>query len=162
LNEEQCKQLCEVAKYTSSPDESKKLDVQKMPKIIISASGMAEGGRILYHLKAYAPDPKSTILFTGYQATSTRGAKILAGEREIKIHGQPIIIRARVESITSTSAHADYQELLEWLGNFVKPPKKVFITHGEPEAALSLKDKISEKSGWSCIIPKYLQTEVLK
>lgn len=161
LSDEQCKQLCDGATYVNTPDESKKLDVQSMPKIIISASGMAEGGRILYHLKAYAPDPKSTLLFTGFQAAGTRGARIINGEKEIKIHGQFTPVRARVEVITSTSAHADYQELLEWLSKFTKPPKKVFITHGEPEAALSLKNKIAEKLGWDCIIPHYQQTEVL-
>ncbi|EKD71653.1 MAG: hypothetical protein ACD_46C00134G0001, partial [uncultured bacterium] len=161
LNDEQCKRLCDVATYVNTPDESKKLDVQSMPKIIISASGMAEGGRILYHLKAYAPDPKSTILFTGFQAAGTRGARIIKGEKEIKIHGQFVPVRAHVEVISSTSAHADYQELLEWLSKFTKPPKRIFITHGEPESALSLKNKITEKLGWNCVIPQYQQTEVL-
>lgn len=161
LNNEECTKLCSVATYIRTPDESKKIDSMQMPKIIISASGMGVGGRILHHLKAFAPDPKSTILFTGFQAGGTRGARMLNGEKEIKIHGEYIPIRAQVKQITNTSAHADYQEILEWLAHFKKPPKRVFITHGERNAAYSLKTKIEDKFGWECQIPNYLQTIVL-
>lgn len=108
------------------------------------------------------PDPKSTLLFTGFQANGTRGARIVNGEREIKIHGELISVRAHVESMSSTSAHADYQEILDWLKNFNRPPKKVFITHGESQSAQSLKTKVEEKFGWECIVPSYLQSENLQ
>lgn len=157
LNEEQCKNACEVATYVNTPEESKRIDNSRMPSIIISASGMATGGRVLHHLKAFAPDERNTILFSGYQAGGTRGARMMNGEREIKIHGQIIQVRAHVEAISSLSAHADYQEILQWLENFKKPPKQVFITHGELDAATALKEKIEEKFHWKCSIPKHLK-----
>lgn len=162
LNDEDCKKLCEVATYVNTADESKKLDTQKMSKIIISASGMAEGGRILFHLKTFAPDPNNTILFTGFQAGGTRGARIVNGEREVKIHGEMVSIHAHVEIMTSTSAHADSQELLDWCAKLTQPPKKVFITHGELDAANSLKNKLSEQLGWTCVVPHYQQIESLE
>lgn len=161
LSEHECQLACDVATYTHTPDESKAIDEQPMPKIIISASGMMTGGRILHHLKVFAPDPKSTILMTGFQAGGTRGARLLNGERELKIHGQMIPVKAQVELITNTSAHADYEEILIWLKHLKRPPKKVFITHGEPEAALSLKNKIESQLKWHCEIPVYLDEEVL-
>jgi len=156
LSTQQCHDLCATATYINTPDESKQLDAQKMPKIIISASGMATGGRVLHHIKAYAGDPNSTILFTGFQASGTRGARMLNGETEIKIHGQFFPIHAKVEKINGASAHADYQEILTWLEQLQQPPKKVFITHGEPAAARSLQEKIEKKFGWSCVVPNYL------
>jgi metallo-beta-lactamase family protein len=161
LSESECTDLCNTATYTRTPEESKSLDNNSFPKIIISASGMATGGRILFHLKTYATDPKNTILFAGYQAGGTRGARMVNGEKEIKIHGQMVPVRAQVESLSNLSAHADYEEIMHWLSHFRKPPKKVFITHGEPEAAKSLKTKIEQQFGWTCIVPQYQQTETL-
>ncbi|ETO93476.1 MBL fold metallo-hydrolase RNA specificity domain-containing protein [Legionella oakridgensis] len=162
LSKEECKGLCDVATYTSTPDESKQIDRQKIPQIIISASGMLTGGRILHHLKEFAPDNKSTILLAGYQAGGTRGARLMAGERELKIHGQLIPVRAKVEILNSASAHADYQELLDWLKHFKRPPKKVFITHGEIKSAQSFKEKVEKQFGWHCSVPSYLQSENLQ
>lgn len=156
LDEEQCKNVCEVATYINTPAESKEIDSSRMPSIIISASGMATGGRVLHHLKVFAPDERNTILFSGYQAGGTRGAKMMNGDREIKIHGQIVPIRSQIEAISSLSAHADSQEILQWLENFKKPPKHVFITHGELDAAKALKEKIEEKFHWECSIPEYL------
>jgi metallo-beta-lactamase family protein len=113
---------------------------------------------VLHHLKVFAPDARNTILFTGYQAAETRGAKMLNGETEIKIHGEMIPIRAQIESLKNPSAHADYEEILAWLSHVTKPPKKVFITHGELEAALALKTKIETHFGWTCVIPQYLDS----
>ena len=161
LTEAQCNELCDVATYVSTAQESINLDLDKTPKIIVSASGMATGGRVLFHLKAYATDARNTILFTGFQAPGTRGADILNGATHIKFHGQMIPIHAQVESMRSTSAHADYEEILEWLSHFIEPPKKIFITHGEPEAAASLKQKIEAKPGWICVVPEYQQIEQL-
>lgn len=161
LSQEVCDRLCKIATYTNTPEQSKEIDTHRFPMIIISASGMATGGRILHHLKAFASDHRNTILFTGFQAAGTCGRRMVESEKEIKIHGQMIPIRAHVESMSNTSAHADYQEILEWLTHFNKSPRKVFITHGEPEAANHLKAKIEEKFGWNCIVPSYLQSELL-
>lgn len=161
LTEAECHQLNDVATYTNSPDESKALDKNKTPKIIISASGMATGGRVLFHLATYAPDPLNTILFTGYQAVGTRGENMESGAKEIKIHGAMIPVNAEVASLSNTSAHADYSETLQWLGHYEKPPKKTFITHGEPNAANALKEKIENQYGWHCVVPKYLEKDEL-
>lgn len=161
LTHNECEELCNVATYTNTSQESMELDIDKMPKIIISASGMATGGRILFHLKTYAPDERNTILFTGYQAGGTRGARMLDGEKEIKIHGQMIPVRAHVEAIHNASAHADYEEILEWLKHVKYPPKKAFVTHGEPEASLSLKNKIEAEFDWNCVVPRYKETRRL-
>ena len=157
----ECNALRDVATYVSTADESMQLDIKKNPKIIISASGMVTGGRILFHLKAYATDTRNTILFSGFQGAGTRGADILNGKKDIKMHGQMIPIRAQIEVISSFSAHADYAEMLEWLQYFETPPKKTFIIHGEPEARAALKQKIETTLGWHCIVPQHGQIETL-
>lgn len=161
LTKEECIKVCKVAKYIRTSEESKSIDQYKFPLIIISASGMAEGGRILHHLKLFLPHHRHTILFTGYQDPGTRGDRLIRGESEIKIHGEIIPVRAKIKCMNNMSAHADYQEILVWLRNFKKAPKKVFITHGELESAYSLKNKIEKEFGWPCNIPSYLQTDTL-
>ena len=161
LSMTECNAIRDIATYVNLADESMQLDLKKTPKIIISASGMVTGGRILFHLQAYGTDARNTILFTGFQGAGTRGADILSGKKEIKMHGQMIPIRAQIEVISSFSAHADYAEILEWLRHFDTPPKKTFITHGEPEARLALKQKIEKELNWNCISPQYGQTEQL-
>ncbi len=161
LSKELCNKVCRTATYVRTPEESKALGHSNMPSVIISASGMATGGRILHHLKHFAPDRKNTVLFVGYQATGTRGDRIIKGEKEVKMLGQMVKINAEVDVVTNTSAHADYSEILVLLENLSKAPKKVFITHGEPDAAQSMKEKIEEKFGWNCVVPEYLQTENL-
>jgi metallo-beta-lactamase family protein len=160
-SEEECNNFCSVADYVTTLEESHKIDHPNVPCIIIAASGMATGGRILRHLQQFAPNYRNTILFTGYQAGGTRGDRIVRGERKVKIFGEMVPIKAHVELLSNLSAHADYQEILDWLSTLKKNPKKVFITHGEPEAALSLKKKIEDKFGWTCVIPHYLQKENL-
>lgn len=161
LSEEEARKVCEIAQYTPSVEQSKSIGKSNYPSIIISASGMATGGRVLHHLKSFAPHEKNTILFTGFQARETRGDKILRGDKTVKIHGLMVPIRAEVRELTNTSAHADSEELLKWLAMFKKPPLKIFITHGEPEAASAFQEKIKERFGWDAIIPQYLQTEEL-
>jgi len=161
LTKEECNKTCQVATYVNTSDESKWLDLQVLPKVIISASGMATGGRILHHLKVFAPDPRNTILLTGYQAEGTRGAFILEGKSEVEIHGKMVPIRAEVANITELSAHADYEEILTWMKGFQHPPRKTFITHGEPQASLSLKKHIEDQLSWPCSIPQYLAVESL-
>lgn len=161
LDAELSKKVGEVATYINSKEESQLLDKEVLPKIIISASGMLEGGRVLHHIKTFANDERSTIVFTGYQAAGTRGADIIRGKRQLKVFGESIEVNAEVSILSNMSAHADYEEILEWLGHFNHHPKKVFITHGEPEAAASLKEKIEEKYKWECVIPDYMYTETL-
>ena len=117
---------------------------------------MVTGGRILHHLKHYASSYRNLILFTGYQAGGTRGARIIHGAKTIRIHGADIPIEAQVEYLTNTSAHADYDEMLNWLGALTNAPKQIFITHGEVDAAKSLKEKIENELGYLCSIPQYL------
>jgi metallo-beta-lactamase family protein len=161
LTKKDCENLSNIATYVQTVEESMELDRNMEPKIIIAASGMLSGGRILFHLKTYASNPANTILFTGFQASGTRGADIIKGIKSIKIHGKVIPINAQIENLMSASAHADYSELLQWFQNFKKCPKKTFIIHGEKMAAESLKQKIELRLGWNCIIPKYQQTEIL-
>jgi metallo-beta-lactamase family protein len=156
-----CAAVCSIAIYTRTVDESKRSDQSPLPCVIISASGMATGGRVLHHLTSLMTDPRNTILFTGFQAAGTRGDRIVKGEKQIKIHGAMYPVRARVETLSNTSAHADYEEILAWLGHVQRAPRKVFITHGEAEAAASLQQKIHEQFGWNVVIPDYLQAECL-
>ncbi len=127
------------------------------PAVLISASGMATGGRVLHHLKAFAPDPRNTILLTGYQAAGTRGASIAAGADSVKIHGEYVAIRAEVAAIHGLSAHADRDEILAWLADLRTPPRRVFITHGEPVPADALRRCIEERFGWTAIVPEHLE-----
>lgn len=162
LSVKACEELCDVATYVNSVEDSKQIDTLHYPSIIISASGMATGGRVLHHLKLFAPDPRNTILFTGFQAPGTRGDRMLNNEKKIKIHGVMVPIEAEVINLPNASAHGDCEEILVWLSHFEKPPKKVFITHGEINAANSLKKMIEEKLHWQCYIPDYLYKEQLK
>ncbi len=135
--------------------QSKAIDQIKSRAIIISASGMATGGRILHHLARRLPHPQNTVLFIGYQAEGTRGRALLEGRREVKIHGQLIPVSAQVESISGYSGHADYNEILAWLIGFNRAPERTFLVHGEPEAAAALKKKIQDKLHWRVDIPKF-------
>jgi metallo-beta-lactamase family protein len=155
------KEVCDVPTYVNTKEESQAIDAIDTPKVIISASGMLEGGRVLHHIKSFAPDEKNAIIFSGYQATGTRGADMTHGKPSIKVFGQTIPIRAEIKVLSNMSAHADYDEILAWLKHFNHHPRKVFITHGEPEAAAALKEKIHDKFGWKCVVPEYLQTEEL-
>ena len=137
LSHDECSLLGVITTYVNTVDESKKLNELKMPAIIISASGMLTGGRVLHHFSRLATDEKNTILLTGYQAGGTRGALLLNGEKMIRVFGQEIEVRAQIASLMSLSAHADAGEILMWLSHFKHPPKKTFITHGEPQAAVS-------------------------
>ena len=161
LSPELSKKVCDVATYITSREESQALDVKTAPKIIISASGMLEGGRVLHHIKFFAPDPLNTIVFAGYQASGTRGADMINGKASIKIFGETIPVNAEVKVLSNMSAHADYEEILQWLSHFNHHPRKIFITHGEPEAANALKNKIEERFKWPCVVPEYLASEVL-
>jgi len=142
--------------FDRSVEASKALNECRYPTIIISASGMATGGRVLHHLARCLPDHRNTILFVGFQAPGTRGHTIQSGAETVKMHGQQVPVRAQVETIENLSAHADYHEILDWLEKFPSPPRKTFLTHGELHAAKGLQDKIAENLGWKSEVPSYL------
>jgi metallo-beta-lactamase family protein len=153
----ECRAVCNVARYVRSGEESKALTANPMPKIIISASGMATGGRVLHHLKRYAPDPRNSIVFAGYQAAGTRGAAMVAGAESIKMHGGYVPVRAEVTNLSMLSAHADQREIMRWLKGFRRPPRMTFIVHGEPVAADVLRRLIQDELGWPAHVPELLE-----
>jgi metallo-beta-lactamase family protein len=161
LTAAECRASCAVATYTRDVEASKALSHNAMPKVIISASGMATGGRVLHHLKAFGGDSRNTILFAGYQAAGTRGEALIHGAREVKIHGQWIPIRAEIANLPSLSAHADADEILRWLTGFERAPKQTFIVHGEPQASSALQMRISEALGWTSHIAEQDEPRVL-
>jgi metallo-beta-lactamase family protein len=158
LSDREFTALCKLAHFVASAEESKRLVRSKAPSIIVSASGMATGGRVLHHLKELLPDAKNAIVFAGFQAGGTRGAAMISGQDLIKIHGQYFPVRAEVAHIDSMSAHADYTELLDWASKLKHAPKHVYITHGEPDAADAMRLHVQEKLHWSCSVPEYGET----
>ena len=145
-------------KTVASPQESKELVASKTPSIVISASGMATGGRVLHHLKAALPLSRHTVLFVGYQAAGTRGRQLVDGCRTVKIHGQIVPVAARIEHIESMSSHADSSEILRWLRGFEAPPSTTFLVHGEPPAMEALKAHIERELSWNVRIPELGET----
>jgi len=140
-----------------SVEASKALNRRKGPMIIVSASGMATGGRVLHHLVAFAPDPRNAIVLCGFQAGGTRGAKLAAGDRQVRIFGQDILVGAEVVQLAAGSAHADSDEILAWLRTAPRPPRKVFVTHGEPDAADALRARIEHELDWPAHFPEFLE-----
>ena len=146
--------MCAMATYTRDAEQSKKISESKDPKVVISASGMATGGRILHHLAAFAPDPRNAIVLTGYQAPGTRGRSIVAGEPQVRIHGEWVPINARVANLKMMSAHADADELIRWASEFAAPPKRVFVVHGEAQAADTLRRRLGHELGWTATVSR--------
>jgi metallo-beta-lactamase family protein len=142
---------------TRSVEDSKKINDVVSPCIIVSASGMATGGRILHHLEHRLPDSRSTILLVGYQGEGTRGRQLLEGAKFISLYGQQIPVRAKVVEIGQLSAHAGQSELLRWLSGFKQAPKQAFLVHGEPVALNALREKVKAQFGWGVTIPDYEQ-----
>ena len=155
LSMQDCEGMCHVAQFVHTVDESKALDQQRTPAVIIAASGMATGGRVVHHLKALAPNPNNTLLMPGFQAGGTRGAQIVAGVPSVRIHGEDVPIRAEVVAMQTLSAHADADEIMQWLRGFKRPPKHTFVVHGEPNASDVLRRRISLELGWSVSVPEY-------
>ncbi|HYH85860.1 MAG TPA: MBL fold metallo-hydrolase [Pyrinomonadaceae bacterium] len=139
----------------SSRDESKRLNEEKGRRIIISASGMMTGGRVMHHARRILPDERATVLFVGFQAAGTTGRRILEGEREVRIMKEYVPVRCHVERIGGLSAHADWSEVLRWLEPLKQAPRRVFTTHGEPEAAAAMAAHIRERFGWRVDAPHY-------
>jgi metallo-beta-lactamase family protein len=134
-------------RLAKTPEQSKALNDLRGPVIIVSASGMATGGRVLYHLKHRAGDRRTTVLLVGFQAAGTRGRLLQEGAEEIKLYGAEVRVRARIETLDGLSAHADQEELLRWLSGFYEPPKATYLVHGEPKAATTLKEEIRKRLG---------------
>jgi metallo-beta-lactamase family protein len=118
---------------------------------------MMTGGRVLHHARRILPDENAVIVFVGYQAAGTTGRRILDGETEVKILGQWVQSRCGIEQIGGFSAHADWKEVLRWLEEMEEPPRRTFVTHGEPKAAAAMRDRISERYGWAVEVPVYGQ-----
>ena len=142
--------------FDKTVGDSKALNDARFPMVIISASGMATGGRVVHHLERCLPDYRNTILFVGFQAAGTRGRLIQTGQ-PVKMHGQYVHVRARIETLEHLSGHADYGEILGWLRQFHHPPGKTFLVHGEPKAAESLRQKVAEELDWDVSVASYLQ-----
>ena len=147
-----------ILHLTSSVEESKALNKSKQGAIILSASGMCDAGRIKHHLKHNLWRPECTILFIGYQASGTKGQRLLSGVSHIRIHGEEIAVRADIKSIDSYSSHADQQELLNWLKSFQHKPEQVFLVHGDPEALEAMQELIKEKIDLKTYIPAWMET----
>jgi metallo-beta-lactamase family protein len=158
LTVEECSGLCKVAKMTRTVEESRALNTLRYPAVIVSASGMATGGRVLHHLKALGPNRRNTIVFAGYQAGGTRGARLLAGERTLRIHGEDITIDAEVVSLPGMSAHADAGQLVRWLSTAPRAPRGIYLNHGEAGPADALRQRIERELGWPAMVPRLGQS----
>lgn len=154
LSPEECGAICGIATYTRDVESSKAITANPYPKVVISAGGMATGGRVLHHLKAFAPDKRNTILFSGFQAAGTRGRAMLQGAPEVKIHGQWIPVLAELADLPALSAHGDSNELMRWLSGFRHAPARTFIVHGESDAAEALRVRIDRDLGWDATVPR--------
>ncbi len=154
LDAAECEAVFAEAQYVADHEDSIALTKRKGPCIILSASGMATGGRVLNHIRACAGDPRNLILFAGFQAAGTRGADLVAGNRSIKMQGEYIDVQCEIAQMENASAHADSNQLIDWLGRIPKPPKKVFVVHGEPAAADALRRRIGDELGFDAMVPE--------
>ncbi|NML15934.1 MBL fold metallo-hydrolase [Azohydromonas caseinilytica] len=145
--------MCGVAQMARTPAESRALSQARFPAVVVSASGMATGGRVLHHLQARLPDHRNTVVLVGYQAGGTRGARLQAGERFLRIFGQDVPVKAEVLSLGGLSAHADAAQLVQWLRGMPRAPRQVFVTHGEPGPADALRQRIGRELGWPATAP---------
>jgi metallo-beta-lactamase family protein len=159
------KEACPISSHEMvihrTPEESKSINDVKGPMVIISASGMATGGRVLHHLKQRLPNADTTVLFAGYQAAGTRGRALQDGATEIKLLGEVVPVRARIEVLDGFSAHADQSEILRWLGTFKGSPETTYIVHGEPPAANELAEVIRERLKWKVEVARLQQKVML-
>jgi metallo-beta-lactamase family protein len=165
--EEQDDEYAEALKRTPTPiqtrrmlacntrDESKRINGMQGSRVIISASGMMNGGRVLHHALRLLPDENATVVFVGYQAGGTLGRRVADGEKQVKVLGQWIPVRCKIEKIGGFSAHADWKEVIRWLEGMPSAPRKVFVTHGEPDAAEAMAKHIRERFGWQVEVPQY-------
>jgi metallo-beta-lactamase family protein len=150
--------MCNAASFINTPEQSKSLDRRDGPMIIISASGMATGGRVIHHLKAFLGDRRNLILLAGFQAPGTRGGSLASGASTVRIHGQDFPVRAEVRQLQASSSHADADEILAWMRQLGTAPRQIFITHGEPGASDTLRQRVEHELGWPALVPEYRQT----
>jgi metallo-beta-lactamase family protein len=139
-------------------EQSKQINNVHTPAIIISASGMATGGRVLHHLEQRLPDPKNCVLLAGFQAEGTRGRALEEGAKSIRMFGKDVPVRAEVVNLHQFSAHAGRSELLRWISGMPEPPRQLFLVHGEPTAAQALGSAVQTQLGWNVTLPKYLES----
>lgn len=158
LAPEEFQRMYDLANLVHTVDESKLLNLRGGPMIIISASGMLTGGRVLHHIAAYGDDRKNAIVLTGYQAGGTRGAALLRGDNHLRIYGRDIPIKAEVVQLESLSAHADSDEVIQWMRTAPTAPAMTYITHGEPESADALRYRMKHELGWKARVPEHLET----
>jgi metallo-beta-lactamase family protein len=144
-------------KIVETPEQSKGVTASTDPAIVIAASGMATGGRVLHHLAAALPDAKNTVLFVGYQAVGTRGRALVDGVKEVRIHGQMVPVASTIERIDSMSAHADAGEIMRWLSGFSKPPAMTYLVHGEPIPLQTLAARIQAELHWPVHIAQHME-----
>jgi len=154
LSESECKALCSGVTYVRDANDSRKLAQNRNPKIIVAGAGMLTGGRILHHLEAFGGDHRSTLVIAGYQADGTRGRALLNGDRTVKVYGDYVTVNCHLETLDGLSGHADYVELGDWLATLPSPPRRLFLTHGEPTAARSMQRYLSERFGWTVELPE--------
>ena len=141
----------------ASKEDSKRLNSMEGARVIIAASGMMNGGRVLHHALRLLPDENATVVFVGYQAAGTLGRRVSDGEKQVKVFGQWLDVRCQIEKIGGFSAHADWKEVLRWLEGLPSAPKRVFVTHGEPDAAQAMAGHIRERFGWPIEVPQYAE-----
>jgi len=144
-------------RIAATPDESRAINACRFPCVILSASGMATGGRVLHHLAQRLPEPRDTILLVGFQADGTRARALANGASSLKIHGRYIGVRAEVRTLDGFSAHADQAEILAWLRSFGRAPQTVFVAHGEPAASAALARAIQRELGWNAVVPRLFE-----
>ncbi|MGC4077331.1 MAG: MBL fold metallo-hydrolase [Rubrivivax sp.] len=149
------KAACEGVRMVETPQQSMRLTSHRFPCVILSASGMATGGRVLHHLKAMAPSPQNHVVFPGFQVGGSRGARMVAGATEVKIHGEYVPVRCEVSHLEGFSGHADSDELMDWLRTTPKAPRQTFVVHGEPDAADALRVRIRDELGWAARVPQH-------
>ncbi len=159
LSLEECTHMCDSFRIVENYGETWEVIENESAKIVIAGSGMITGGRVLTYLQQYIKKPETTILLVGYQAEGTRGRKLMDGAAEIKIYGKYYPVKASIFNVHSLSGHADQSELLDWLSDIEKAPNKIFIVHGEPQAADTLRVKIKDVYGWECEIPELYSIE---
>lgn len=158
LSAAQCRAIDDVATMTLTPDESRAIAHQHGPKVILSASGMATGGRVLHHLAQHLGDHRNMVLLTGFQAAGTRGDRLAQGEGHLRIHGHDVPVRAEVVQLSAASAHADADQLMQWLGALPAAPRQVFVTHGEMAASDALRLRIQRQWKWPVWTPEHGST----
>jgi metallo-beta-lactamase family protein len=153
LSKEECIEMCKHIRIVESYGETWKTIDNKKPKIVIAGSGMVTGGRVLTYLTKYIDNPLTRVLLVGFQSEGTRGRQLQEGIHEIKIHGKFYPVKAQILNIKSLSAHADQEELMNWMSEIKNTPERVFITHGEPHASDVMRVKIKDTFGWECTVP---------